>query len=140
MIKIINYNEFYSNLSKEWKNIFLEEYNLYWKNFTLYWFYNNEYYLWWFCIWYNPDYCDNMSDKNIIDDILNKNYIKISYFSILDKYRWKKMWGKYLLDFLKKNNKSYFLTCNWEKLKEYYVSLWFRVINKNKNKHILIFN
>ena len=123
MIKLVSYNDFYINLSEDWKEIFIEEYKLYWNNLKLYWFYNKGEYLWWFCLWFNPDFFDNKDDENIIDNLLKEGYNKISYFSILDKYRWKKVWTKYLWDFLNINNDKYFLTCNWRKLKEYYISL-----------------
>ena len=106
----------------------------------LFWFYDKEEYLWWFCLWFNPDFFENIEDKKIINNLLNNNYDKISCYYIVDKYKWMKIWAKYLSNFLKENKYKYFLTCNLYKLKEYYISLWFKLINNNKDKHILTFD
>ena len=126
-------------LPDEWKNIFNEEYSKFSQWLNLYWFYNDKWnFVWWVCLWFNPDFFDNKDDIEIITELNVNWYIKISYFFILDKYKWEWYWKKYLTKLLDKDLK-YYLTCNWDNLKKYYESIWFRTINTNNEKHILIY-
>jgi len=138
-IKKIEDKNFRENLPMEWKEFFDEEFKEFWKIFKIYWFLDNNKLIWWFCLGYNPDYFKEKINQVLIEELNVKNYQKISYYFIVDKYKWQKKWAELLFEFINKNWWKYFLTCNWKKLKEYYISLWFKVVWEENDKFILVY-
>ena len=137
--KKLNKNDFEKNLPNNWLKIFQTEYEKFWHFFNLYWFFEWNNLIWWFCLWYNPDYFKNKVDNIIIDNLNKNKYKKISYFYMNDNYKWEKKWWKLLKKFMEDAWWKYFLTCSNNNLKKYYISLGFELVNKNEEKFILIF-
>ena len=139
MLNKITKTTFHESLPNNWKDIFLDEYNVFWDLFVLYWFNKWNDLIWGFCLWYNPDYFKDKIDNIIIDNLNTNKYEKISYFFIKDKYKWNNTWWELLVEFMDTNWWKYFLTCDNGKLRDYYVWLWFELVNENEDKFILVY-
>jgi len=135
----IDKNTFKKQMPEIWKQILENEFQEFGSLFKLYWFSNTNEIIGGFCLWYNPDYFKEKIDKLIINCLNDKKYKKISYFYIIDKYRWERKGWELLLEFMKNNWWKYYLTCDNISLKDYYISLWFKLYNTNLEKFILVF-
>lgn len=135
-IKIVPKEIFQNNIIEDWKEIFIEEYKKYWKEWKLLWIFYNNNFIWWAWIWYNPDFMNTSEWNYIIERLNSELYNKISYFYIIDKEQRKWYWKIFIKNLLKSNNKFY-LTCNWDALKRYYIKLWFKLKFSEWEKYIL---
>lgn len=135
-IKIVNKDIFLENLLNERKELFCNEYKRFWHKSILKWFYIWNEFICGVWLGYNEDFFNNTEWKKIIEELNNQNYCKISYFFCKSIFQWKWYW-KQFLSYILENNKQYFLSCHWEKLKSYYISLWFKEIYNENEKYIL---
>lgn len=134
------YDSFLLNIPSNWRDIFIDEFDIYGDDNSLKWFYVDNIFVWWVWIWYNPDQFEDIQGQDIIKWLLENWFVKISYFYIVDSYKWNLIGKEKLLEIISKSGVNYFLTCNWDKLKQYYIDLWFEFVDNDKNKNILIYN
>lgn len=139
ILKNVDVKIFEDNLPNIWKETFTYEFQIYWSkvNSLLKGFYMDGKFIWWLRLWYNPDSLDKDGTR-IIKELYKKWYTKISYFFILDEYRWNLYWKHFILSVIGKNG-NFFLTCQWNKLEQYYIYIWFKLIYKSSNKSLLVY-
>lgn len=135
----INKKEFELYLPKEWKEVFEKEYEQFGKLWELYGLFLNNKMVWGLWIWYNPDHFSKKENIEYINNLHKRNYKKISYFYIKEEFKWNRI-GEIFLKTILNNKQKYFLTCTNERLKNYYISVWFDDFIYEEGKFIILYD